>query len=146
MQIIAFLSSWWRAIIGTNAGLLIIGNKFHWNLIQNITIYKQWNKFQNIVCLMVTILPQTQCVKHVGLRKFSSHFLSSHANIQTYQHNLSYSSETFSSKFHLGSFPLRYIGKSLSNERYVYIHICGSEFLNLLNSIAINNKVRKSVA
>ena len=38
-------------------------NKLQWNFNQNSYIYIQENAFENVVCEMLTILSQPQCVK-----------------------------------------------------------------------------------
>ena len=44
-----------QAITWTNANLLLIWNKFQWNLDQNETIILQENWFENAICKMVVI-------------------------------------------------------------------------------------------
>ena len=39
-----------QAIIWTNAGMLLIGNKLQWNIEQNQYIFIQENEFENVVC------------------------------------------------------------------------------------------------
>ena len=55
-----------QAIIGTNAGILLIGNlrkKLQWNLNRNSYIIIQENALEKVVCKMAAILSRPQCVQ-----------------------------------------------------------------------------------
>ena len=52
-----------QAIIWTNAGILMIGNKLQSNLNRNSNIVIQENAFENVVWKMAVILSRPQCVK-----------------------------------------------------------------------------------
>ena len=55
-----------QAIIWTNAGILLIGpywwTKFQWNFNRNSNIFIHENEFESVVCEMMAILSQPQCV------------------------------------------------------------------------------------
>ena len=51
-----------QAIIWTNAGIMLIGNNFQWNLIQHLSILLQGNAYENVVWKMAAILSRPQCV------------------------------------------------------------------------------------
>ena len=52
-----------QAIIWTNAGILLIGNKLQWNLNWNSSILIQENAFESVIWKMAAILSRPQCVK-----------------------------------------------------------------------------------
>ena len=52
-----------QAIIWTNAGILLIGNKPQWNYKRNSNIFNKENTFENVVCEMLLISSRPQCVK-----------------------------------------------------------------------------------
>ena len=57
-----------QAIIWTNAGILLIRNKFQWNLKRNSYIFIQETLFENVVLEISAILPRPQCLMKAGLR------------------------------------------------------------------------------
>ena len=64
-----------QAIIGTNAGILLIGSfnrdKRQWNFNQNSCIFIQENALEKVVCKRMAILPRPQCFKsHSQNRQF----------------------------------------------------------------------------
>ena len=54
-----------QAIIWKNAGILLIGNKLHWNL--NSYIFIKENAFENVVSKMAAILSWLPCVNNLHL-------------------------------------------------------------------------------
>ena len=64
-----------QAIIRTNVAILLIGNKFQWNLDNNMKIFIQENAFENGVCKMAAILYQPQCVTAADILATHQHSL-----------------------------------------------------------------------
>ena len=54
-----------QAIIWTNAGILLIG-PLGTNFYENSYIFIQGDAFENVACVIVTILSQPQCVNSVN--------------------------------------------------------------------------------
>ena len=43
-----------------------LGNKFQWNKNKNCSLFIKKHAFENVVCEMVAILPQLQCLKYLS--------------------------------------------------------------------------------
>ena len=54
-----------QAIIWTNAGKLLIGNKLQWNFNRNSNIFIEENTFENVVGEILLISSRPQCVKYI---------------------------------------------------------------------------------
>ena len=63
VQIMAWRLFGAKAIIWTNAGILLIENKLQWNWNRNSNIFIQEFAFENVVCKMTSILSRPKWVK-----------------------------------------------------------------------------------